>query len=112
MYLRTLLTRFPDGHITETGAYRELVRTRLGRIKLSHAVPLILVIQVQRENSRFRALMAAQLSAAGGEEHGLVVPAADAPRAVSHGDEHGEEVKLSGEEASSRRSDAGTRVVS
>ncbi|KAN0137897.1 P-loop containing nucleoside triphosphate hydrolase protein, partial [Lactarius tabidus] len=80
-----------DGHITETGIYRELV---------------------QRENSRFRALMAAQLSAVGGEEHGQVVPAADAPRAVSHGDEHGEEVKLSEEGASSRSSGAGTRVVS
>jgi hypothetical protein len=33
--------------------------------------------------------MAAQLSAAGGEEHAQVVPAADAARAVSHGDEHG-----------------------
>jgi hypothetical protein len=70
------------------------------------------VTQVQRENSRFRTLMAAQLSVAGGEEHVQVVPAADAVRAVRHGDEHGEEVKLSGEEASSRSSDAGTSVVS
>ena len=53
--------------------------------------------QVQRENSRFRALMAAQLSTAG-EEH---VPAASAIRTTYHRDEHGEEVKLSGEEASS-----------
>ena len=52
--------------------------------------------QVQRENSRFRALMAAQLSTAGEEP----VPAAGAVRTAHHGDEHGEEVKLSGEEAS------------
>jgi hypothetical protein len=56
--------------------------------------------QVQRENSRFRALMAAQLSTAGGEEHVQVAPAAEAVRAVSHRDEHGEEVKLSAEQAS------------
>jgi len=39
-----------DGHVTETGTYRELV---------------------QRENSRFRKLMAAQLNAAGEEQGGL-----------------------------------------
>ena len=53
--------------------------------------------QVQRENSRFRALMAAQLSTAGEEP----VSAAGAVRTTHHRDEHGEEVKLSEEEASS-----------
>ena len=47
--------------------------------------------QVQRENSRFRALMAAQLSTAG-EEHAPVVPVADAVSAARRGDEHGGEV--------------------
>jgi hypothetical protein len=51
--------------------------------------------QVQCENSHFRTLMAAQLSAAGSEEHVQVAPVADAVCAVSHGDEHREEVKLS-----------------
>jgi hypothetical protein len=56
--------------------------------------------QVQRENSHFCTLMAAQLSAAGGEEHVQVAPVADTVRVVSQGYEHCEEVKLSVEQAS------------
>jgi putative ABC transport system ATP-binding protein len=55
---------FPDGHISETGTYRELVCRLL--IILNSAVDLgPTPAQVQRENSRFRALMAAQLNTAG-----------------------------------------------
>ncbi|KAI9452277.1 P-loop containing nucleoside triphosphate hydrolase protein [Lactarius psammicola] len=83
-----------DGHITETGTYRELV---------------------QRENSRFRTLMAAQLNAAG-EEHVPVVPAPGAvraqPRSADEGARRGDEALLRGEEGSPRSEDAGARTVS
>jgi len=77
-----------DGHITETGSYRELV---------------------QRENSRFRALMAAQLSAAGGEH----VPEPSAVRAARRGGEHGDsdEVLLRREEASRSEDASAARAV-
>ncbi|KAH9066008.1 P-loop containing nucleoside triphosphate hydrolase protein [Lactarius deliciosus] len=66
-----------DGHITETGSYRELV---------------------QRESSRFRSLMAAQLNA--GEEHVPIVPALGAAGAVES------------EEGLPRSEAAGARTVS
>lgn len=59
-----------DGHITETGTYRELVslpgRSTVMMI-LAHWYDLQ---KVQRENSRFRKLMAAQLNAAVEERGG------------------------------------------
>jgi len=69
-----------DGHITETGSYRELI--------------------CPARDFAFPALMAAQLSAAG-REH---VPGGLAPgavRTVRYGDEHGDsdEVMLRGEES-------------
>ncbi|KAH9055376.1 P-loop containing nucleoside triphosphate hydrolase protein [Lactarius vividus] len=74
-----------DGHITETGSYRELV---------------------QRENSRFRSLMAAQLNTAGdSEEH---VPAPGAARAQP---QLADEVLLRGEEGSPRSDVAGAGTV-
>ncbi|KAH9014750.1 P-loop containing nucleoside triphosphate hydrolase protein [Lactarius pseudohatsudake] len=77
-----------DGHITETGSYRELV---------------------QRENSRFRSLMAAQLGATGeSEEHVPVVPAPGAARAQPR---LADEVLLRGEEGSPRSKDAGAGTV-
>ncbi|KAI9447092.1 P-loop containing nucleoside triphosphate hydrolase protein [Lactarius psammicola] len=83
-----------DGHITETGTYRELVC---------------------RENSRFRTLMAAQLNAAG-EEHVPVVPAPGVvraqPRSADEGARRGDEALLRGEEGSPRSEDAGVRIVS
>ncbi|KAH9957683.1 P-loop containing nucleoside triphosphate hydrolase protein [Russula dissimulans] len=55
-----------DGHITETGTYRELI---------------------QRENSRFRALMAAQLNATGEENPPALWPKDEARRQTEHADE-------------------------
>ncbi|KAF8263750.1 hypothetical protein EI94DRAFT_1874774 [Lactarius quietus] len=97
----------PDGHITETGTYCELVR---------------------RKTSCFRTLMAAQLSApseelipvipapgaftcAAGEEHVPIILAPSAVRAARRGYKHGDEV-LSREETSLRSEDAGGRPVS
>ncbi|KAH8985538.1 P-loop containing nucleoside triphosphate hydrolase protein [Lactarius akahatsu] len=77
-----------DGHITETGSYRELV---------------------QRENSRFRSLMAAQLNATGdSEEHVPVVPTPGAARAQPR---LADEVLSRGEEGSPRSKDAGAGTV-
>ena len=80
-------------------------RSRAGPHSLTHS----LNTQVQRENSRFRTLMAAQLNAAG-EEHG---PARAQSRFAADEeahrvDEHGDEVPLRGEEESPR----GERAVS
>ena len=70
---------------------------------------LTCVTQVQRENSRFRALMAAQLSAAGGEQ----VPEPVTVRAIRHGDGHGDsdEVLLRGEESSQSEDTGAARAL-
>ena len=83
---------FPDGHITKTRMYRELVCTFLG-IRF-YVLTNLFTCDTGLVWKFTLTLMAAQLSTAGEES----VPAAGVVRMAYCGDEHGEGVKLSGEE--------------